>query len=208
MFGMCFCSLRYPALNMHVPYCHLLPVWLYSIFPHYVINCRLSDEKVTEYKMCVFIFSTTFVWNISYSEKNSVRNDQKCVSVCTYSTHYSCHILMKTEFFPHIFEKYPNIKFHENLSSGSRAVPCGCMDGQDEANCHYLMNTPNNVQWSVVTMTVVLTASTPPRPTYPGVQDMLHYNAIIKRIRKGPVWMGECNKIYLEQRWWSTSSVI
>jgi len=30
-------------------------------------------------------------------------------------------------------------------------------------------------------MTVVLTASAPPRPTYPGVQDMLHYAVIIKR---------------------------
>jgi hypothetical protein len=25
----------------------------------------------------------------------------------------------------HIFEKYSNIKFHENLFSGSQVVPCG-----------------------------------------------------------------------------------
>jgi hypothetical protein len=30
---------------------------------------------------------------------------------------------MKLEFSKHIFEKYSNIKFHENPSSGSRVVP-------------------------------------------------------------------------------------
>jgi hypothetical protein len=34
-------------------------------------------------------------------------------------------ILMKLEFSQQIFEKYLNIKFHENLFSGSRVVPCG-----------------------------------------------------------------------------------
>jgi hypothetical protein len=28
--------------------------------------------------MCVFIFSTSLVWNISHSKKNWVRYDQKC----------------------------------------------------------------------------------------------------------------------------------
>ena len=32
---------------------------------------------------------------------------------------------MKFEFSGRIFEKYPNIKFHENPPSGSRGVPCG-----------------------------------------------------------------------------------
>jgi hypothetical protein len=27
-------------------------------------------KKVTEYKMCVLIFSTTFIWNIFYFKKN------------------------------------------------------------------------------------------------------------------------------------------
>ena len=31
-------SLRYPASNAHVPYCHLWPAWLYNTFPHYLIN--------------------------------------------------------------------------------------------------------------------------------------------------------------------------
>jgi len=34
----------------------------------------------------------------------------------------------KLEFARQIFEKYPNIKFHENPPSGTRVVPCGQMD--------------------------------------------------------------------------------
>jgi len=37
-------------------------------------------------------------------------------------------ILMKLEFSQQFFEKYSNIKFHENLSSGSRVVPCRRME--------------------------------------------------------------------------------
>jgi hypothetical protein len=38
-------------------------------------------EKVTEHKMCVSIFSTTFVWNITHYNKNWARYDQNCISV-------------------------------------------------------------------------------------------------------------------------------
>ena len=49
------------------------------------------------------------------------------------STVYSCQILIKLEFSRQIFEKYSNIKFHENPYSGSRFVPCGQTDRHDEA---------------------------------------------------------------------------
>jgi len=35
---------------------------------------------------------------------------------------------MKLELSRHIFEKYSNAKFHENLSSGSQFIPCGRID--------------------------------------------------------------------------------
>ena len=39
-------------------YCHLCPVRLYHIFPHYLINDTIFGE-VIEHKMRVLIFSTT-----------------------------------------------------------------------------------------------------------------------------------------------------
>jgi hypothetical protein len=41
----CFCSRRYPACNAHAPYCHLWPVRLYNIFPHYLINGTIFDKR-------------------------------------------------------------------------------------------------------------------------------------------------------------------
>ena len=38
--------------------------------------------------------------------------------------------LIQLEFLRQIFEKYSNMKFHENPSSGSRVVPSGQTDGQ------------------------------------------------------------------------------
>jgi hypothetical protein len=41
---------------------------------------------------------------------------------------------MKLEFSRQILEKYSNIKFHKNPSSGKRAIPRGVMDGHDKAD--------------------------------------------------------------------------
>jgi len=43
---------------------------------------------------------------------------------------YCCQASMKVGFSRQFSQKYSNIKFHENLSSGSRAVPCGRTDGR------------------------------------------------------------------------------
>ena len=53
------------------------------------------QNNVIEHKLCVLVFSTTFVWNISHSKKNSMSYYHKCTNVFMYSTYYSCHILMK-----------------------------------------------------------------------------------------------------------------
>jgi hypothetical protein len=44
------------------------------------------------------------------------------------TTHYSCQLSIKLEFSRQIFENYADIKFQENPSRGSRAVPCGRRD--------------------------------------------------------------------------------
>ena len=46
-----------------------------------------------------------------------------------YITRYSCHILTKDEPSLQIFNKYFNIKFHENSSSEGRGVQCGQTQG-------------------------------------------------------------------------------
>jgi hypothetical protein len=37
------------------------PFWFNQIFRHYLINGTIFEKRVIEYKMCVLIFSTTFV---------------------------------------------------------------------------------------------------------------------------------------------------
>jgi len=46
-------------------------------------------------------------------------------------TRYSSQILMKLEFSRQFFEKYSNVKFHENPPSGSQVLPCGLTERQD-----------------------------------------------------------------------------
>ena len=51
-------------------YCHLWPHICNIFFPHYLINGTVFGKIVTEHKMCVLIFSTTFVWNARHSKNN------------------------------------------------------------------------------------------------------------------------------------------
>jgi hypothetical protein len=42
-------------------------------FSNIITLTTIFSEKVTEYKMCVLIFSTTFIAHISHSKNNSAR---------------------------------------------------------------------------------------------------------------------------------------
>jgi hypothetical protein len=74
IYSECVCSLKLYSTQCAcaVLYCHLLPVRLCNIFPHSVINGTILGKKLFDIK-CVLIFSTTFLWNISYSKNNSAR---------------------------------------------------------------------------------------------------------------------------------------
>jgi hypothetical protein len=130
----CICSLRHTACNVRAPCWHL---WLaplmhslqyFSTFSHK----RHDFRKFIGHNMCVLSFPTTFVCRILHSEKKWARYDKKCILVFIQSTLYSYPILMKLQFSRQIFEKYSNIKFHENPFCGSRDVACGQKSGEDE----------------------------------------------------------------------------
>ena len=79
----------------------------HHVFPHYVINGMIFGGRggeVTAYKMCVVIFYTIFIWNISHSKKKWARHCHKCTRVPMYSTGYSCQILIRSNFLD-IFTK-------------------------------------------------------------------------------------------------------
>jgi len=67
------------------------------------------------------------------------------------STLYSCQILMKREFSKQIFEKSSNIKFHDNLSSASRVLPCERTDRRTDMKLivafRNFANAPRNGEW-------------------------------------------------------------
>ena len=82
---------------------------------------------------CVFWFSLQLLSETFLILRRNERDMiKKCMVVFTYSTHYSCPILMKLKFSRHIFEKSSNIKFHENPSNGSRVVTCAWTNGQTD----------------------------------------------------------------------------
>ena len=59
---------------------------------------------------------------------------------------------MRLEFSQHVLEKRPNIKFHENLSSGSQAITCGQMGQPDMTRLidafRNFQNAPKNPPFS------------------------------------------------------------
>ena len=55
-------------------------------------------KKITENKMFVSSFSTTFVWNIFYFKKNWARYDCERISASMEYTCYVCTILMQLIF--------------------------------------------------------------------------------------------------------------
>jgi hypothetical protein len=100
--------------RMHWFCSHLLPVWLYYEFPHYIKMERFW-KKFIGHKVCVSIFSTTFLWNISHSKKKSAR----FYSILFYSDS------IETLIFSTSFQKNSNVKFRENPCCGRRVFHAG-----------------------------------------------------------------------------------
>jgi len=81
----------------------------------------------------------TSVRNYHYSLLNGPeeRSSQQRTMAFTYNIRYSCHISTKLGIFGQIIKKYPNMKFHENPSSGSRVVRSGQKGVRNEANSRF-----------------------------------------------------------------------
>jgi len=94
----CVCSLSQPKIKAHASHCHLWPVWLYHIFPHYLITVTIFREKVIQHKMCVFYPHR--LKHFSLQEEFS-----GILSQMYTGFHVSCQILIKVEFSGQVFEK-------------------------------------------------------------------------------------------------------
>jgi len=103
------------------------PVRLYNILPYFLISCTIFEKKLIEQQLCVLVFSTNLSVTFLILRRTERDRSKSYIGLHVKARH-SCQILMKLEFSRQIFEKYSNIKFHENPSSGSRVVQCGRTD--------------------------------------------------------------------------------
>ena len=112
---MCIFKLRYPTCNAHAPYCHLWSLWLYCLFPHYLINGTIfgNQKKKIKHKIRILIFYTVFVWNISHSifmEANSF-----CLLL------NKLHLFSKTQ---HRLTLIQSISFHPSIQESKGGRQC------------------------------------------------------------------------------------
>jgi len=72
------------ALDIHAMGMRHIDLWpapLYNIFSHYLTKGTIFEKKVSEYTICVLIFSTIFVWIISHSKNKWARYEKKKYTV-------------------------------------------------------------------------------------------------------------------------------
>jgi hypothetical protein len=126
----CVCSLSYTAHNAHASYGHLWRLWLYNVFPRYLTNDTIFGRKSfgikCRFRFFLQIWSETF-FTLKRIEQDTIKNVYWApCKVTLFSSEFN-----ETSVFSKYLGKFSNIKFHENLFSGSRVVvPCGQTDGQ------------------------------------------------------------------------------
>jgi hypothetical protein len=81
--------------------------------------------------MCVFSLQT--LSETFFFVRRTERDGHKCILVFTYSTRYSCHILIEL-IFQQILERFSDIKFNENTLVRNRVRQA---DIHGVANIHF-----------------------------------------------------------------------
>jgi len=121
VFWVCALSCRYPACNVHAPYCHLWPACL-AVHSFSSLSHKRQDflKKLLNLK-CVLWFSLQLL-----SETFVVKRRSEWHMDIGLHVRYLLFLsdFNETWIFMTDFQKYSSIKFHENLSSGSWVVPC------------------------------------------------------------------------------------
>jgi hypothetical protein len=119
------CSLSYAMCMRHTDICGLPDSTIF--FPNYFLNGTIFEKQLRNIK-CVFQFSLQLLpkHRILRSERGIIKNVHRS----------SCKVPViivqfnETLIFFTGFRKTLNIKFHENLPSANRVVPCGQTDVQ------------------------------------------------------------------------------
>jgi len=88
-----------------------------------LINGTIFGKKIIGGRLCGLIFCT----NLSKTFL-VLRRIQKGIPINAHGPPSSCHFLINLEFSWQVFEKFSNIKFHENSSRRSRVISYGQRD--------------------------------------------------------------------------------
>jgi hypothetical protein len=101
--------------------------------PYYLQKGVIWGKDLLNMK-CVMIFSTTFVWNISHSKKNSARYYQKCTWTFMKCSRYSWQIFNVTWTFSRDFRKKkpPISNFMKIRPVGAQIATCRLTDGRTD----------------------------------------------------------------------------
>jgi hypothetical protein len=100
---------------------HLTAGW--NIFPRFLLTVTIFRRKIFYHKMCVLIFSKTFLWNIFIIRKV---NRELIKNIHKSSCQRAVFLIRFTrnQNFPDMFEKYSSTKF--------RKIPSMPTDGQTD----------------------------------------------------------------------------
>ena len=123
-------------------YCHLWPLQLYNIFPHYLINGTKFGVGGSFNVKFLFWFSKLLSERFLILRRNE-RDMIINVLVFTWSIHYSCQILTKLEFSQQIFQSM--LKYQISWKSIQwEPGDSTWMDGWTWQSCHFLQFSERN----------------------------------------------------------------